>query len=98
MLTCVVQGMMDDGELSPYKRRSSTSDDSSSEEGQVTKYDENEATAAAHKKESELTREDLERVRLTRDMLVKHCHSPFFEEYVKSKLLPSLWPRNDFVN
>jgi RNA polymerase-associated protein RTF1 len=57
------------------------------EDGQITKFDEeeeklNKATAKPVEDEV-ITLEDLDKCRLTRNILVKHCMAPWFDEYVK---------------
>ncbi|OBZ76496.1 hypothetical protein A0H81_03166 [Grifola frondosa] len=78
---------------SPKRERSSspmdmeTSDDEE-EDGQITKYDEQEERDRriynkVNPDEEAVTIDDLSKCRLTRDMLAKHCMAPWFEDYVK---------------
>jgi RNA polymerase-associated protein RTF1 len=56
------------------------------EEGQVTRYDEEEdrRMATSSKKESEvIDKEDLEKIRLTRDFIEKWCYLSTFESVAK---------------
>lgn len=75
----------------------------SEEDGQITKYDELEererrlygsqnttskaANGAAVEDDTPVTVDELNTVRLTRDLLAKHCMAPWFEEYVKGSCL-----------
>jgi RNA polymerase-associated protein RTF1 len=72
-----------------------TSSESESEDGQITKQDlEEEMYGAKTSKKKTAdedqipaTLEDLNKCRITRDMLSKWCMSPWFEEYVKGLCL-----------
>lgn len=64
----------------------------SEEDGQITKYDELEERRNSNSKgtngtvvedDTPITLDDLNSVRLPRDLLAKHCMAPWFEEYVK---------------
>ncbi|GBE89807.1 RNA polymerase-associated protein [Sparassis crispa] len=79
---------------SPKRDRSSSpvdmemSDEEEEEEGMISKYEELEEKERKmydkHKSEDEVaTIFDLEKCRLSRDMLAKQCMNPWFEEYVK---------------
>ena len=71
--------------------------DEESEDGQITKYDEEEEKErklleklnSGHRKAEEDDRPvelaDLEKCRLTRNMLDKYCTAPWFEEYVQGE-------------
>ncbi|KAG8927066.1 hypothetical protein FRC02_008513 [Tulasnella sp. 418] len=71
----------------PLKRQRSTTPSSSSEdeEGQYqpspSKHD--ETSKESRVKDETITHEDLNKVRVTRDMLEKHCMATWFEDYVK---------------
>ena len=66
-----------------------TSDDEE-EDGQITKYDEEEErdrklfSKTAPEEEGPITIEDLEKCRVTRTQIAKHCMAPWFEDYIKS--------------
>jgi RNA polymerase-associated protein RTF1 len=65
---------------------------SESEGGQITKQDLEEEMYGTKKKTTDedqtpATLEDLNKCRITRDMLSKWCMSPWFEEYVKGLCL-----------
>ncbi|KAH7919395.1 plus-3-domain-containing protein [Leucogyrophana mollusca] len=58
------------------------------EDGQITKYEEEEEKdrklyTKTNPDDEPISLEDLATCRLTRDMLVKHCMAPWFEDYVK---------------
>lgn len=62
--------------------------DGESEDGQITKFEQEEEKVGRlfNKSSSEnepVILEDLEKCRLTRDLLVKYSLSPWFEDYVK---------------
>lgn len=66
-----------------------TSDDED-EDGQVTKLEEEEdrlnriyGSKESPAAEEPMSLDDLQKVRLTRDMLAKNCLAPWFEDYVK---------------
>jgi RNA polymerase-associated protein RTF1 len=67
--------------------------DDESEDGQITKYEqEEEKDRKMFKKapspvDEPATMDVLEKCRLTRDMLAKHCMAPWFQDYVQSMLL-----------
>lgn len=72
----------------PRRARSDTpSDMSDSEEGQVHKgskgSDNSSLDGVQLKTDDKLTLADLNKARITRDMLEKHCFSSHFEEYIK---------------
>ncbi|KAJ3474574.1 hypothetical protein NLI96_g12382 [Meripilus lineatus] len=84
-------------ENSPKRDRSSSpmemeTESESEEDGQITKYDELEERRNSNSKgtngtvvedDTPITLDDLNSVRLPRDLLAKHCMAPWFEEYVK---------------
>jgi RNA polymerase-associated protein RTF1 len=65
--------------------------DEESEDGQITKYDEeeekldklNSAPRKSDQEDQPAELADLERCRLTRDSLAKYCMAPWFQEYVQ---------------
>jgi RNA polymerase-associated protein RTF1 len=67
--------------------------DDESEDGQISKYEqEEEKDRKMFKKapspvDEPVTMDVLEKCRLTRDMLAKHCMAPWFQDYVQSMLL-----------
>jgi RNA polymerase-associated protein RTF1 len=67
--------------------------DDESEDGQISKYEqEEEKDRKLFKKapspvDEPVTMEELEKCRLTRDMLAKYCMAPWFQDYVQSMLL-----------
>ncbi|ETW77432.1 hypothetical protein HETIRDRAFT_37203 [Heterobasidion irregulare TC 32-1] len=79
--------------MSPKREHSASSmemetDSAEEEDGQISKLEEEEEKERkllnrAHPDEDRVTLQDLEKVRLSRDMLAKHYLSPWFEEYVK---------------
>ncbi|KAG6857481.1 hypothetical protein H0H87_002106 [Tephrocybe sp. NHM501043] len=92
---------------SPKRDRSSSPmdmdiSDDESEDGQISKYEQEEEKerkmfskpAAANDQPANL--EDLERCRLSRDMLARHCMAPWFQDYVQSAF--SLYPFDRFFN
>ncbi|KAI0327490.1 plus-3-domain-containing protein [Cubamyces sp. BRFM 1775] len=77
---------------SPKRDRSSspmdmeTSEDE--EDGQITKYDEEEERdrklyGKSNPDDEPITLEDLDKCRITRNQIAKHCMAPWFEDYVK---------------
>ncbi|KAL7284626.1 hypothetical protein ACG7TL_001922 [Trametes sanguinea] len=77
---------------SPKRDRSSspmdmeTSEDE--EDGQITKYDEEEERdrklyGTSHPDDEPITLEDLSKCRVTRDQIAKYCMAPWFEDYIK---------------
>ncbi|KXN89714.1 hypothetical protein AN958_05254 [Leucoagaricus sp. SymC.cos] len=78
---------------SPKRDRSSSPmdmeiSDGESEDGQITKFEQEEEKVEKifNKSSSEsepITIDDVEKCRLTRDLLVKHSLAPWFEDYVK---------------
>ncbi|KAF8625072.1 hypothetical protein AX15_005554 [Amanita polypyramis BW_CC] len=87
-------------QLSPKRERSSSPmdmeiSDEESEDGQITKYEEeeekerrlldklNSGPRKAEEDERPVELADLEKCRLSRDMLDKYCTAPWFEEYVQ---------------
>lgn len=78
---------------SPKRDRSSSPMDmeTSSEEeedGQISKFEEEEEKerklySKTNPDDEPITAEDLDKCRLTRDMLAKYCMAPWFEDYVK---------------
>ncbi len=69
--------------------------DEDEEDGQFTKYDEEEERdrrllsklAPAPEEEHPITLEDLKSCRLTRVQITKYCMAPWFDEFVKGKRL-----------
>jgi RNA polymerase-associated protein RTF1 len=58
------------------------------EDGQITKLEEEEEKerklfSKSNPDDEPITLENLEKCRLTRDMLAKFCMAPWFEDYVK---------------
>lgn len=79
-----------DYELPRKARRRHSSDDTSSEDGEVDKREEDrEAERAAET----VTVDDLSRARITRDMLAKNCLTPWFEDLVKGRQRTSQYLR-----
>ena len=75
-----------------------TSDDEA-EDGQITKLDQEEEKerkllGKTVSNDEPMTIADLNRVRLTRDALVKHFLTPWFNDYVKGTLVPSFFCTN----
>jgi RNA polymerase-associated protein RTF1 len=61
------------------------------EDGQISKLEEEEEKdrklfSKTNPDDEPITIEDLEKCRLSRDMLVKFCMAPWFDEYVKGML------------
>ncbi|KDQ19023.1 hypothetical protein BOTBODRAFT_28502 [Botryobasidium botryosum FD-172 SS1] len=84
-----------DDEDSPSKRRSSTpSGESTDEEGQVNKVEEDDAEDPS-KKQDITSCADLEKIRLTRDTLAKFCMAPWFEDLVKEAWVRYLVGNNE---
>lgn len=85
--------MLNSQHSSPKRDRSSSPmdmeiSDGESEDGQITKFEQEEEKVGRifNKPSSEsepITLEDLEKCRLSRDLLVKHALAPWFEDYVK---------------
>ena len=72
-----------DGE-SPKRNRQESSDESS-EDGEINKVEE-EYDEAKNKQAAEaVTLEDISKARITRDMLSRFCHAPWFEDLVKGE-------------
>ena len=63
--------------------------DEEEEDGQFTKFDEEEErdrklfSKIAPEEDQPMTIDDLNKCRLTRDLIAKHCMTPWFDEYVK---------------
>ena len=63
--------------------------DEEEEDGQFTKFDEEEErdrklfSKAPPEEDQPITIDDLNKCRITRDMIAKHCMAPWFDEYVK---------------
>ncbi|THH18000.1 hypothetical protein EW146_g2928 [Bondarzewia mesenterica] len=78
---------------SPKRDRSSSpmemeTDSGEEEDGQISKFEEEEEKERklfnkAHPDEERIILEDLDKIRVTRDMLAKHCMASWFEDYVK---------------
>ena len=68
------------------------SSDEEEEDGQVTKYDEEEEQDRKYfsktpaEDEGPLTVSDLEHIRVSRDLVIKHCFSPWFSEFIAGAL------------
>lgn len=65
-----------------------TDDDDDDEDGQITKYEEEEERDRKRFGKSEpddepITVEDLNKCRISRGLLAKHCMAPWFDEYIK---------------
>jgi hypothetical protein len=65
--------------------------DGESEDGQISKFEQEEEKVGRifdrPSSESEpVTYVDVEKCRLTRDLLAKHAHAPWYEDYVKGLL------------
>jgi hypothetical protein len=63
-------------------------DSEDEEDGQISKYEEEDEKDRKRFGKSEpddepITLEDLNKCRLTRTLLAKHCMAPWFEDYVK---------------
>jgi RNA polymerase-associated protein RTF1 len=81
---------------SPKRDRSSSPmdmeiSDGESEDGQITKFEQEEEKVGRifDKRSSDsepVTHEDVEKCRLTRDLLAKHALAPWYEDYVKGSL------------
>ena len=79
--------------------------DEEEEDGQFTKDDEEEErdrrlfAKPAQEEDLPISMEDLNKVRLTRDVIAKHCMSPWFEEYIKGVyyLSPILLHSNEYA-
>ncbi|KAL4076824.1 hypothetical protein V8B97DRAFT_1504104 [Scleroderma yunnanense] len=74
-----------DRSSSPMEMETSSGEE---EDGQITKYDEEERERKLFSKQPEpddepMNLESLTKCRLTRDMLAKYCMAPWFEDYVK---------------
>ena len=71
------------------------SSDEEEEDGQVTKYDEEEEQDRKYfsktpaEDEGPLTVSDLEHIRVSRDLVIKHCFSPWFSEFIAGALTQS---------
>lgn len=70
-----------------------TSDDE--EDGQITKYDEEEERdrklyGKSNPDDEPVSLEDLNKCRIGRNQIAKHCMAPWFEDYVKGKRAQSL--------
>ncbi|KAK2460870.1 hypothetical protein APHAL10511_007340 [Amanita phalloides] len=99
-------------QLSPKRDHSSSSmdmeiSDEESEDGQITKYDEeeekerklldklNSAPRKAHEEDHPAELANLEKCRLSRDHLAKYCMAPWFEEYVQGAFVRYLIGHQD---
>ena len=65
-----------------------TDDDDEDEDGQISKYEEEEERDRKRFGKTEpddepITLEDLNKCRLSRVLLAKHCMAPWFDEYIK---------------
>lgn len=64
---------------------------SGEEDGQITRHDEEEErdrklySKQPDPDDEPISREDLATCRLTRNMLVKYCMAPWFEDFIKGK-------------
>lgn len=67
--------------------------DEDEEDGQITKYDEEEErdrkllSKIAPEEETPITLDDLKKCQLTRVKVAKYCMAPWFEEYAKGMYL-----------
>lgn len=64
------------------------SSDEEEEDGQISKFEEEEEHDRKHfgkasNDDEPITIEDLDKVRVTRDMVIKHCFSSWFSDYIK---------------
>ena len=70
--------------------------DEEEEDGQITKYEEEEErdrklfSKAAPEEEPPITVEDLDKCRVGRNQIAKFCMAPWFAEYIKGNVPPSL--------
>ena len=70
--------------------------DGESEDGQMAKFEQEEKAERLSNKPAStgsqpITKEDLEKCRLSRDQLLKFALTPWFEDYVKGSLSQSLY-------
>ncbi|PSR75690.1 hypothetical protein PHLCEN_2v8981 [Hermanssonia centrifuga] len=82
---------------SPKRERSSSpmdmeTSDEDEEDGQISKFEEQEEKerrlfSKISPEDDTLVLEDLNKVRLTRDMIAKHCMAPWFEDFVKGSFV-----------
>ncbi|KAJ3553338.1 hypothetical protein NM688_g3667 [Phlebia brevispora] len=76
---------------SPKRDRSSSpmdmgSSDDEEEDGQISKFEEEDEQDRRHKTSADdepTTADDLDMVRVSRDMIVKYCFAPWFGEFIK---------------
>jgi RNA polymerase-associated protein RTF1 len=69
--------------------------DEEEEDGQISKLEQEEERdrkmfAKLNPEAEPATLEDFERCRISRDLLAKHCLTPWFEDYVKGIIIISL--------
>ena len=69
--------------------------DDESEDGQITKYEQEEEreqrlAGKAKQEDEEITLSDLLTCQLTRTLLCKYAYHPWFDEYVKGEFLGSV--------
>ena len=68
--------------------------DEEEEDGQITKYEEEEErdrklfSKVAPEEEAPTTVEDLDKCRVTRNQIAKYCMAPWFAEYIKGNVPP----------
>jgi len=70
-------------------------DSEDEEDGQISKYEEEDEKDRKRFGKSEpddepITLDDLNKCRLTRTLLAKHCMAPWFEDYVKGMLCSTI--------
>jgi len=90
---------------SPMRRQSSESEpelsDVTDEEGEINKEEEAERkyqeTFGSPKTEHKPTREDLEKLRLSRHQIAKHYYAPWFEEWIVGAWVRYLVPSNNIT-
>ena len=93
---------------SPKRDRSSSPMDmetasESEEDGQITKEQEQQEKffGKANPAEDPITVDDLNKCRLSRNLIAEHCMSPWFEEYVQGMLSSARmksWPLCEFLS
>lgn len=74
--------------------------DEDDEDGQITREEQEEERERRilekyNPQEENITVEDLDRIRLSRDALAKYCLAPWFEDYAKGALANSLHSINN---
>lgn len=79
-----------------------TDDDDDDEDGQISKYEEEEERDRKRFGKTEpddepITLEDLNKCRLSRELLAKHCMAPWFDEYIKGMFSCSTCSERDLA-